>query len=389
MQKNTNAHAIFCSLLLCGLILGHTAGFAQTGNLPACQGDYDLATWTKCFGKRVNPNGDVYVGDFLNGVAHGKGTYSFPSGTKYVGEYKYGRRDGAGTEYRPDGSVRVTGTWAKGVLQKEPVKLKEDQPVTAAVTDTAKDIATEPTPTPAPTAVEPPVVLHERKSLLEELLTRRWRLSPTLDCQKGEGSYSVYDKREGRYFVNNGLVDKAARQPEVDIKEVDADHVVILINYWATPLIEKALHESKVFATQLELTLERDRQGKITETERAVLMDARAAMEGIKKFKNELPEPTELLACEGESFASETDNDDRYNGLAKLRCDVNVDCASQDDVLAKIKIRGERGLKTNQPWAQACVDLLLKTAQQSSQSIPGWSIDLANKSISVCNGKEN
>ena len=386
-MKNKAGALEIVGLLLCGLLLMQAPAFSQTSSLPACQGEYDLTTWTKCFGKRINPNGEIYVGGFLNGVAHGRGTYTFPSGTKYVGEYKNGRRDGVGTEYRADGTVTATGRWVKGVLQKETTKSVDDKPDVKGQTDAVVASKTE---AKGVTKNKNEVAdsgseLVERISLLDTLLTKRWKLSPTLDCQRGGGSYGVYDKKEGRYFVNNGLVDKASRQPEVDIKEVDANNVVILINYLATPLIEKALNEKKVFATQLELTITRDRQGRITETERAVLMDARSAMEGVKKFKNELPDPSELVACEGESFATEPDTGDRYNGRAKLRCDVNVDCANQQDVAAKLKIKGERGLKTNQAWAQAC----LEASVQAAQATGAWTSESPTTGLNICNGEQS
>jgi hypothetical protein len=109
-------------------------------------------------------------------------------------------------------------------------------------------------------------------------------------------------------------------------------------------------------------------------------------MDGVKKYKNELTDPTELVACEGTTFSSDTDADDRYNGSAKLRCDVNVDCTSQDDVMTKVKIRAERGLKTNQTWVTACLDVLTKNLKQTEQNLAPWTSDRAANIILACNG---
>jgi hypothetical protein len=42
-------------------------------------------------------DGDKYVGEFQNGLFHGKGTYTDAYGGKYIGEYKYGHKNGQGT----------------------------------------------------------------------------------------------------------------------------------------------------------------------------------------------------------------------------------------------------------------------------------------------------
>ena len=63
-------------------------------------------------GKAVLPNGDVYEGQYKNGMRHGKGQYIFndQNGAKYVGDYKDNRKNGFGTFFYPDGS-RYEGFW--------------------------------------------------------------------------------------------------------------------------------------------------------------------------------------------------------------------------------------------------------------------------------------
>eukprot|EP00942_MAST-04A_sp_MAST-4A-sp1_P003467 g3467.t1 len=52
-------------------------------------------------------SGSVYVGDFKDGKSHGKGTYTYDSGHVYVGEFKDDKRHGKGTCTHPDGTVYV------------------------------------------------------------------------------------------------------------------------------------------------------------------------------------------------------------------------------------------------------------------------------------------
>lgn len=435
LKKLNRKYLAVISLLV--LALGALSASAQPGNLPACKGDYDRSTWTKCYGKKVNTNGDIYVGGFLNGVAHGQGSYTFPSGSKYVGEYKNGRRDGQGAEYRANGSIKVSGVWANGVLTKETPKpvvvkvqpdlqrksnaekdaadLAQTNPQESLVEKTqveitgvertvvdkpvvdepvAQRITVESNPvekssvdknTADKSAVEKAAETKAAKSstLLDELFNKKWKIRANLDCQQGGGSYGMYDTKEGRYFVNNGLVDKASRAPEVDIRAVDNNKVIILINYWATPLIEKALKEKSVYATQLELTISRDAKGRIFEIERAVVMDARAALEGIKKYKTEVPEPTELLPCEPGVLRSFPDTGERYNGNAKLRCDVNIDCDNQADVVSKMTVRVDFLGGPRTKWGGACVEAAKNIEQIAAQD---WKPESSTEGLKVCNG---
>jgi hypothetical protein len=52
-------------------------------------------------------NGDKYVGEFKDGMRNGKGTNTFANGEKYVGEYKGGKRDGQGTNTFANGETYV------------------------------------------------------------------------------------------------------------------------------------------------------------------------------------------------------------------------------------------------------------------------------------------
>lgn len=68
----------------------------QKGELPEC--DVTMAApWKHCLGALKFPNGDVYLGEFRDGKATGRGTITFASGGKYDGEFRNGVRHGKGT----------------------------------------------------------------------------------------------------------------------------------------------------------------------------------------------------------------------------------------------------------------------------------------------------
>ena len=52
-------------------------------------------------------DGAKYVGEFKDGLRHGKGTFIFPDGRKYVGEWKDNMLHGQGTFTYPDGGKYV------------------------------------------------------------------------------------------------------------------------------------------------------------------------------------------------------------------------------------------------------------------------------------------
>ena len=44
-------------------------------------------------------SGDVYEGNFKDGIYHGKGIYIFKNGDKHEGEWIYGKRNGKFKDY--------------------------------------------------------------------------------------------------------------------------------------------------------------------------------------------------------------------------------------------------------------------------------------------------
>jgi hypothetical protein len=59
--------------------------------------------WHNCFGTYTSPDGDKYVGSFMNDKIDGRGTLTFADGSKYVGEFKDDERHGQGTYTFADG----------------------------------------------------------------------------------------------------------------------------------------------------------------------------------------------------------------------------------------------------------------------------------------------
>ena len=58
-------------------------------------------------GSETDPKGNQYVGEFKNGLKHGQGAYTFAGGARYVGEFRDGEKHGRGTETFITGSKYV------------------------------------------------------------------------------------------------------------------------------------------------------------------------------------------------------------------------------------------------------------------------------------------
>jgi uncharacterized caspase-like protein len=64
-------------------------------------------------GTMAFPNGDKYVGEFAEGLFHGQGTYTLSNGQQYTGTWKEGKQNGKGTLTYPNGDTYV-GEWKDG-----------------------------------------------------------------------------------------------------------------------------------------------------------------------------------------------------------------------------------------------------------------------------------
>ena len=104
------ATALTLAFLLGGLTFSRAT--ENQNGLPECPAVFS-AEWNNCFGTHIWPEGGTYVGEWREGAANGRGSFTLPDGEKYVGEYKDGERNGKGTNTWPDGR-RYIGNWQGG-----------------------------------------------------------------------------------------------------------------------------------------------------------------------------------------------------------------------------------------------------------------------------------
>jgi len=86
-------------------------------NLSPCNGIFS----GPCFGSYVWPDSDKYTGEFLDGLAHGKGVYYYSNGERSTGEFRNGIRNGQITHTWPNGQQYIgesrNGYWVgKGII---------------------------------------------------------------------------------------------------------------------------------------------------------------------------------------------------------------------------------------------------------------------------------
>ncbi|HFI0796031.1 TPA: hypothetical protein ACGO6M_001662 [Streptococcus suis] len=79
---------------------------------------YVVASKMNGQGKLTFENGDVYEGQFKNGIFNGKGTYTSTSGWTYAGEFKNGYADGQG-KLTTEGKAVYEGRFKQGIYQNE------------------------------------------------------------------------------------------------------------------------------------------------------------------------------------------------------------------------------------------------------------------------------
>jgi DNA polymerase III epsilon subunit family exonuclease len=71
---------------------------------------------TQIFSPSGEWKGDKYIGEFVNGIREGLGTYTWSNGTTYAGQWLAGKMHGNGTKKMADGSID-TGIFNDGLLE--------------------------------------------------------------------------------------------------------------------------------------------------------------------------------------------------------------------------------------------------------------------------------
>jgi hypothetical protein len=92
-----------------GLLLVSLGAVQAQSRLPLCPTD-SKSRWHDCRGEHAARDA-TYVGEFRNGVRHGRGTVTWISGQKYEGQFADGKVHGQGVLYSPEGSIELTGYW--------------------------------------------------------------------------------------------------------------------------------------------------------------------------------------------------------------------------------------------------------------------------------------
>ena len=96
--------------------------------------------------KQVYYNGDVYIGDFIDSVRSGQGTYTWANGVAYTGEFSGGEPNGNGSYIYPDGTTKPP----------PPTNAPTEAPSEAASPPTTESPPPETDPPPTETAALPP-----------------------------------------------------------------------------------------------------------------------------------------------------------------------------------------------------------------------------------------
>ncbi len=100
------------------------------GEVTYHDGTKEVATWSRHkkgypFGHEgknktmIWPNGQKYIGEWLNQQQHGQGTCFYEDGIKYVGEWQYGERHGKGIMFFPDDRSKYEGMWFENKMHGE------------------------------------------------------------------------------------------------------------------------------------------------------------------------------------------------------------------------------------------------------------------------------
>ncbi len=168
------------------------------------------------FGTYRFPSGEVYIGQFSEGLQQGQGTFIWPNGDKYEGSFLKGYQTGYATFTWADGQSQ-TGIYEKGIYLRTATPEEADNGV--ANTSTAPKATTAPAPkattpkattpkTTATTTTTNPVAANTGEgptiTIISPTVTRGFVLSTAMETLNVKGTAN--DKQGVRQVRVNGMI---------------------------------------------------------------------------------------------------------------------------------------------------------------------------------------
>jgi len=95
-------------------------------NGPYYMGRMDTSQVDALEGRFYYANGDLYSGQWLEGMQHGTGKYYFNTGASYCGTFECGKRQGKGRYLHPDGVVDIL-FYINDVCAKDGVRISKNK----------------------------------------------------------------------------------------------------------------------------------------------------------------------------------------------------------------------------------------------------------------------
>ncbi len=148
-------------------------------------------------GRAKLPNGDIYVGEWKQGLMDGEGLYTFKSGAVYTGDFKRGKLSGQGTMRYPDGAY-YQGGWSnnrkhgQGKLVTPSGKTRKGRWAVGKFVGpvSTTQLASQEKPTPAK-----PVKQRQEYTISSKPTTSTipFRDCNSIFCEEGSGRYTYRD----------------------------------------------------------------------------------------------------------------------------------------------------------------------------------------------------
>ena len=68
----------------------------SSSNLPNCNNNDSVKSWSYCFGSYKFSDGNEYIGEFRDGKLEGNGSFKFLNGDMYIGQFRNNKYNGRG-----------------------------------------------------------------------------------------------------------------------------------------------------------------------------------------------------------------------------------------------------------------------------------------------------